>query len=93
MSHRIAVVGATGAVGTVMLAKLHERGFPAEEIVPFASERSAGKVIDGVGEILALREDTIAGFDLALFSAGGATTTCRSSSPKSTPGRSSSTAG
>ena len=73
MSHRIAVVGATGAVGTVMLAKLRERGFPASGIVPFASERSAGKVIEGVGEIQPLREDTIAGFDLALFSAGGAT--------------------
>jgi len=73
MSYRTAVVGATGAVGTVMLAKLRERGFPASEIVPFASERSAGKVLEGVGEIQPLREDTIDGFDLALFSAGGAT--------------------
>ncbi len=73
MSHRIAVVGATGAVGTVMLAKLRERGFPASEVVPFASERSAGKVIEGVGEIQPLRGDTIGGFDLALFSAGGST--------------------
>ena len=40
--YRVAVVGATGAVGTVMLNKLTERGFPAKEIVPFASERSAG---------------------------------------------------
>ena len=40
--HRVAVVGATGAVGTVMLRKLRERGFPAREIVPFASARSAG---------------------------------------------------
>ena len=40
--YRVAVVGATGAVGTVMRAKLRERGFPAAEIVPFASERSAG---------------------------------------------------
>ena len=73
MSHRVAVVGATGAVGTVMLAKLRERGFPASEVVPFASERSAGRVIDGVGEVRPLREDTIEGFDLALFSAGGST--------------------
>jgi aspartate-semialdehyde dehydrogenase len=73
MSHRTAVVGATGAVGTVMLAKLRERGFPASEIVPFASERSAGKVLEGFGEIQPLREDTIQGFDLAIFSAGGAT--------------------
>ena len=47
MSYRVAVVGATGAVGTVMLAKLRERKFPASEIVPFASERSAGKELDG----------------------------------------------
>ncbi len=71
-SYRVAVVGATGAVGTVMLAKLRERGFPASEIVPFASERSAGKELDGA-IIQPLRDDTIQGFDLALFSAGGST--------------------
>jgi aspartate-semialdehyde dehydrogenase len=70
---RVAVVGATGAVGTIMLSILAEREFPAGEIVPFASERSAGRVIDGVGEIRALRDDTIAGFDIAIFSAGGGT--------------------
>src|SRR4029079_5699765 len=48
------------------------RGFPADEIVPFASERSAGKELDGV-TIRALADDTIGGFDLALFSAGGST--------------------
>jgi aspartate-semialdehyde dehydrogenase len=68
----VAVVGATGAVGTVMRAKLAERGFPASEIVPFASARSAGRRLDGV-EVQALTEDTIQGFDLAIFSAGGAT--------------------
>src|SRR4051812_50061406 len=73
MSHRVAVVGATGAVGTVMLRKLQERGFPASQIVPFASERSAGRVLDGVGEVRPLRADTIEGFDIALFSAGGST--------------------
>jgi len=71
--YRVAIVGATGAVGTVMLAKLRERGFPAREIVPFASERSAGRVLDGGLVVQALRQDTIAGFDLALFSAGGST--------------------
>ena len=40
---RVAVVGATGAVGTLLLALLERRGFPADEIVPFASERSAGR--------------------------------------------------
>ena len=40
---RVAVVGATGAVGTLLLALLERRGFPADEVVPFASERSAGR--------------------------------------------------
>jgi aspartate-semialdehyde dehydrogenase len=71
--YRVAVVGATGQVGTLMLRLLRERGFPAREIVPFASERSAGKQIDGVGVVQALSEETIQGFDLALFSAGGST--------------------
>jgi aspartate-semialdehyde dehydrogenase len=72
MSYRVAVVGATGAVGTVMRRKLRERGFPASEVVPFASERSVGRELDGV-PCRALAEDTIQGFDLALFSAGGST--------------------
>ena len=41
--YRVAVVGATGQVGGVMLRLLRERAFPAREIVPFASERSAGR--------------------------------------------------
>ncbi|HXC46551.1 MAG TPA: aspartate-semialdehyde dehydrogenase [Solirubrobacteraceae bacterium] len=72
-SYRVAVVGATGQVGTLMLQLLREREFPAHEIVPFASERSAGKEIEGVGTVQPLTEDTIQGFDLALFSAGGST--------------------
>jgi aspartate-semialdehyde dehydrogenase len=71
--YRLAVVGATGAVGTVMLAKLRERGFPAREIVPFASERSAGRELADGSVVQPLREDTIQGFDLAIFSAGGST--------------------
>jgi aspartate-semialdehyde dehydrogenase len=70
--YRVAVVGATGAVGTVMRSKLRERGFPAAGIVPFASERSVGRELDGVA-CRALAEDTIQGFDLALFSAGAST--------------------
>jgi aspartate-semialdehyde dehydrogenase len=70
---RVAVVGATGAVGAVMLSVLAERAFPAGEIVPFASERSAGRTLAGGGVVVALGEDTIAGFDIALFSAGGGT--------------------
>jgi aspartate-semialdehyde dehydrogenase len=72
VSYRVAVVGATGAVGTVMRAKLRERGFPAAEIVPFASARSVGRELDGV-PCRALADDTIQGFDLALFSAGAST--------------------
>jgi aspartate-semialdehyde dehydrogenase len=72
MSYRVAVVGATGAVGTVMRAKLRERGFPASEIVPFASERSAGRELDGQ-VVQALTPETIQGFDIAIFSAGGST--------------------
>jgi aspartate-semialdehyde dehydrogenase len=67
---RVAVVGATGAVGTIMLSLLERRGFPAAEVVPFASERSAGRRL-GDATIQPLREDTIEGFDVALFSAGG----------------------
>lgn len=73
MSYRIAVVGATGQVGTVMLELLRERGFPASEIVPFASARSAGKVLDGGLTVQPLTDETIQGFDVAIFSAGGST--------------------
>src|SRR3954452_3437394 len=69
---RVAVVGATGAVGTVMRAKLRERSFPASQIIPFASERSAGRELDGE-TVRALSDDSIQGFDLAIFSAGGST--------------------
>lgn len=71
--YRVAVIGATGQVGTLMLQLLREREFPAREIVPFASSRSVGKEIEGVGVVQALTEETIQGFDLALFSAGGST--------------------
>jgi len=70
---RVALVGATGAVGRIMLEVLGSRGFPASEIVPFASERSAGRTLPGAGVVRPLREEEIGGFDLALFSAGGGT--------------------
>jgi aspartate-semialdehyde dehydrogenase len=70
--YRIAVVGATGQVGTLMLALLREREFPAREIVPFASERSIGRELDGGLIVQGLSEESIQGFDIALFSAGGA---------------------
>jgi aspartate-semialdehyde dehydrogenase len=71
--YRVAVVGATGQVGTLMLELLRERGFPAGEIVPFASARSAGRELEGGLMVRELSEDAIQGFDLALFSAGGST--------------------
>jgi aspartate-semialdehyde dehydrogenase len=70
---RVAVVGATGAVGSTMLGVMRERSFPADEVVPFASERSAGRTIDfGPTDLTVhpLSDETIQGFDLALFSAG-----------------------
>ncbi|MBI5519668.1 MAG: aspartate-semialdehyde dehydrogenase [Desulfovibrio sp.] len=73
---RVAVVGATGAVGREMLEVLEQRDFPASEVVPFASARSAGSKVDFKGGQLTVRElkeDSFAGFDLALFSAGGST--------------------
>jgi aspartate-semialdehyde dehydrogenase len=71
---RVAVVGATGAVGTVMMQLLREREFPASEIVPFASARSAGRVLEGGLTVQALDESAdLSGFDIALFSAGGGT--------------------
>src|SRR5689334_13210024 len=66
---RVAVVGATGAVGTTMMSLLRERQFPAGEIVPFASERSRGREVDGL-PVRVLDDGEIDGFDIALFSAG-----------------------
>jgi aspartate-semialdehyde dehydrogenase len=67
---RVAVVGATGAVGTTMVRLLYERGFPADEIVPFASARSAGREVEGLAVRPLTDEADISGFDIALFSAG-----------------------
>lgn len=74
MSYRIAVVGATGAVGTVMLQCLKESGLDqGNEIVLFATSRSAGRVIEG-RTVQALEQGVdLSGIDIALFSAGGGT--------------------
>jgi aspartate-semialdehyde dehydrogenase len=71
--YRVAVVGATGQVGTLLLTLLRERDFPAAEIVPFASERSVGRELDGGLVVQGLSEQSVQGFDLAIFSAGGTT--------------------
>ncbi|MFV1969666.1 MAG: aspartate-semialdehyde dehydrogenase [Acidimicrobiia bacterium] len=71
----VAIVGATGAVGTTMLAILEERGFPASDVRLMASSRSAGRVIDtkwGGVEVEDLESANPSGIDIALFSAGGA---------------------
>jgi aspartate-semialdehyde dehydrogenase len=72
--YKVAVVGATGAVGEVMLSVLAERKFPISELVALASERSAGGKVkfghrDIVVQDLATFDPT--GVDIALFSAGG----------------------
>ena len=74
-AYKVGVVGATGAVGSTLLEILAEREFPASEIVPFASERSAGNRVAFGGEqleIRALSDETIQGLELVLSSAGGA---------------------
>jgi aspartate-semialdehyde dehydrogenase len=70
---RVAVVGATGVVGTTMLSLLREREFPAAEIVPFATERSAGRDLDGLTVRALMPEADLSGLDIALFSAGAGT--------------------
>lgn len=73
---KIAVVGATGLVGTVMLKVLEERNFPLTELIPVASEKSVGKEITFKGKKYAVvNMDTAISMrpDIALFSAGGST--------------------
>jgi aspartate-semialdehyde dehydrogenase len=73
---KVAVVGATGAVGEVMLSILAERKFPVSEIVALASERSAGATVKFGNRDIVVRDLATfdpAGVDLALFSAGGST--------------------
>ena len=73
---KIAVVGATGMVGTVMLKVLEERNLPITELIPVASERSAGKKLSYKGNdytIVTLQDAVNLKPDVALFSAGGDT--------------------
>ena len=71
---RVAVVGATGAVGNEMIKILEERNFPVEEIKLLASERSLGKALEYKGKSIpveVLNEDSFTGVQIGLFSAGG----------------------
>jgi aspartate-semialdehyde dehydrogenase len=73
-SYKVAVVGATGAVGNLMVQVLEERVFPVGDLKLLASARSVGKTLAFKGAehpIYELREDSFAGVDVALFSAGG----------------------
>ena len=77
MGYRVAVVGATGAVGREMLQTLAERNFPADKVTALASSRSAGREVSyGEDEVLtigSLDKFDFADADIALFSAGGDT--------------------
>ncbi|HEX8462426.1 MAG TPA: aspartate-semialdehyde dehydrogenase [Segetibacter sp.] len=71
---KVAVVGATGLVGTKMLQILTERNFPVTELIPVASERSVGKEIDFKGKkykVVSMEDAIAAKPAVALFSAGG----------------------
>ena len=73
---KLAVIGATGMVGEVMLQVLSERRFPFSELIPAASERSVGKKVVCGGnsyEVVGLKKAVSIKPDIALFSAGGAT--------------------
>ena len=71
----VAVVGATGMVGSKIIEILEERNFPAENIYFLASKKSAGQVISFKGKDYTVEELNEAAFDkeidIALFSAGG----------------------
>lgn len=73
----VAIVGATGAVGIEMIKVLERRNFPVGELTLLASARSAGRTLTYAGReitVKELTEDSFAGIDIALFSAGGGIT-------------------
>jgi aspartate-semialdehyde dehydrogenase len=73
---KVAVVGATGLVGTKMLQVLAERNFPVTELVPVASERSVGKEVEFKGikyKVVSMADAILAKPAVAIFSAGGTT--------------------
>jgi aspartate-semialdehyde dehydrogenase len=72
---KVAVVGATGAVGRELLSILQQRAFPVSEIIPFASARSEGKTIDFDGKtysVKQLKKGCFEGTDIAFFDASDA---------------------
>lgn len=74
MGYTVAVVGATGAVGTRMIQQLEQSSLPIDKVRLLSSSRSAGKVLNYKGQDITVElttEDSFAGVDIALFSAGG----------------------
>lgn len=75
---KVAVVGVTGLVGTVMCKVLEERNFPVETFLPVASARSVGKEVkfrDTMYKVVSMEDAIAAQPDIAIFSAGGSTST------------------
>ena len=75
IKRKVAIVGATGAIGKTMLQVLHERRFPIAALIPLASERSVGQVVSFGRQELEVQDLAtfdFTGVDIALFSAGGA---------------------
>lgn len=73
---KVAVIGATGLVGTKMLQVLNERNFPVTELIPVASERSIGKLVEFKGSsypVVSMETAIQMKPQVALFSAGGST--------------------
>lgn len=73
---KVAVVGATGMVGQIMLKVLAERNFPVDELIPVASEKSVGKEIEFKSKkykVVSVEQAVAMRPDIALFSAGGET--------------------
>src|SRR3954465_14453757 len=73
---KVAVVGATGLVGTKMLQVLAERKFPVDELIPVASERSVGREVEYKGKkykVVSMKDAIAAKPSVAIFSAGGST--------------------
>lgn len=76
--YNVAIVGATGLVGSTFIKVLEEYNFPINELRPLASSRSAGKIIKYAGKDIMVQEltkDSFQGIDIALFSAGGSVST------------------
>ncbi|HEY4300543.1 MAG TPA: aspartate-semialdehyde dehydrogenase, partial [Candidatus Didemnitutus sp.] len=72
--YRVAIVGATGAVGQELILLLAARQFPVGELRLLASARSAGKVVEALGRRIIVQEakpEALEGMDIAFFAAGG----------------------